>query len=63
MHGQGAFNINYNIIVATSMFAGFPNQSPLLTMFKGAKTMYVKFNSVSICQVANTVNTLSIPFQ
>ena len=33
LHGhQGASNINYSTIVSTLMFAGFHNQSPLLTM-------------------------------
>ena len=34
LHGQGASNINCSIVGLSSMFAGFHNQSPLLTMVK-----------------------------
>ena len=34
LHGQGASNINCSIVGLSSMFGGFHNQSPLLTMVK-----------------------------
>ena len=34
VHSQGASNINYSTIFLSLMFAGFHNQSPLLTILR-----------------------------
>ena len=45
LHGhQGASNINYSTVVSALMFAGFHNQSPLLTMVWGKLKCVLQWN-------------------